>query len=60
MDLCWWCRGRLIWDNDFDAEDYYCDENAEGICTFLHCSQCEAIVTYEPSPEWRYREENPS
>lgn len=48
MHLCWWCSGRLIWDNDFDAADYYCDEDMEGICTYLHCSGCEATVLYLP------------
>ena len=50
MDVCWWCRGQLVWDSDFDAEDYYCEEGREGIVTFLHCSECGAIVTYV-SPE---------
>lgn len=48
MHICWWCSERLIWDNDFDAADYYCDEDMEGICTYLHCSGCEATVLYLP------------
>lgn len=51
MHLCWWCSGRLIWDNDFDASDYYCDESVEGICTYLHCSVCAATVIYLPPEE---------
>lgn len=52
MHICWWCQGRLIWDCDFDAEEYFCDEGREGVCTFLHCSECEAVVTYTPPERW--------
>jgi hypothetical protein len=42
-DVCWWCGGRLIWQNDFDKEDLM-DE--EGIVTYLMCSSCNASVEY--------------
>ena len=54
MCTCWWCSGQLIWDSDFDASDYHCDEEIEGIVTFLHCSQCEALVTYESPESWQH------
>lgn len=50
MHLCWWCFGRLIWDEDVDACEHLCDD-VDGICTLLHCSRCGAVVTYAP-PRW--------
>ena len=37
---CFFCRGALIWQNDFDTEDYGIDE--EGIVSVLTCSNCGA------------------
>ena len=51
MHICWWCQGRLVWDSDFDAADYFYDEERDGICTYLHCSDCNATVIYTPSEE---------
>lgn len=48
MHRCWWCSGELIWDRDCDAAEYCYDESVEGICTYLHCSRCEATVLYLP------------
>ena len=45
-DRCWYCGGKLIWDNDFSAEDVGYDD-AEGIVTFLHCSEYGAEVEYK-------------
>lgn len=38
----------LTWVRDVDADEYLCDENADGVCTLLRCSKCGALVTYEP------------
>ena len=38
---CFFCRGQLIWQNDFDTEDYGIED--EGIVTVLLCSSCGAI-----------------
>lgn len=35
---CWFCRGELIWNNDFSFEDYGLD--GEGIVSVLTCSDC--------------------
>lgn len=37
---CWFCRGELIWSNDFSFEDYGLD--GEGIVSVLTCSDCGA------------------
>ena len=43
-DVWWVCGGRLIWGADFNAEDY--GYEGDGIVAVLHCSDCEAQVTY--------------
>jgi hypothetical protein len=43
-DVCWLCGGRLIWGADFNPEDY--GYEGDGIVAALHCSDCEAEVTY--------------
>lgn len=50
MTKCFWCKGRLIWERDRDASEYYCDE-CEGVVTFLHCNGCGASVRYSPVDE---------
>ena len=53
MSKCWWCRGQLIWNNDYDASDYYDEGERDGIVTFLHCSECGAQVVYiPPRSDW--------
>lgn len=42
-DICWYCGGPLIWQNDYDLEDI---EDEPGIYTELTCSKCGAFVTY--------------
>ena len=44
-DVCWYCGGQLVWDNDCPYDEYYSTE-AEGIVTELHCSGCGAKVRY--------------
>lgn len=39
---CWHCREELIWQGDFNFEDYGFD--GEGVVTALSCSSCEAEV----------------
>jgi len=43
-DVCWLCGGRLVWDADFDAQDY--GHEKKGTVTNLHCSNCGAQVSY--------------
>ena len=43
-DVCWLCGGRLIWHADFNPEDY--GYEGDGIVAVLHCSNCDAEVTY--------------
>jgi hypothetical protein len=57
-DVCWLCGGRLIWGADHNAEDLGYDApgadfnpedygyEGDGIVATLHCSDCEAEVTY--------------
>jgi len=50
-DICWWCRGKLIWGGDEDIEDGDFD-----MATNLTCSDCGAqVVYYRPIDE-----ENPN
>ncbi len=43
-DRCWYCGGKLCWDNDFDYADVFGE--GEGIVTYLHCMDCGATVEY--------------
>lgn len=43
-DRCWYCGGKLVWQNDFDYSDVYLE--GEGIVTYLTCSNCGAEVQY--------------
>jgi hypothetical protein len=38
---CWFCGESLIWQNDYDFEDYGLNE--EGIVTVLYCPKCDSI-----------------
>lgn len=35
------CFEKLVWDSDFDLQDFY-DE--EGIISFYHCNECKIDV----------------
>jgi C4-type Zn-finger protein len=43
-DVCWLCGGTLIWGNDWNTEDF--GYEGDGIVSTLHCSSCNAQVTY--------------
>lgn len=45
-DVCWYCGGRLVWDNDYSLEDVYGEGCGDGIVTLLHCTACGAKVKY--------------
>ena len=46
MSECFHCGHRaVIWDNDFDFEDY-CIEGS-GIVHICHCTNCGAQIMYE-------------
>ena len=38
---CWFCNSNLIWNNDFNFEDYGVE--GEGIVAVLTCSECGAF-----------------
>lgn len=38
--ICWWCQGRLVWNEDVDYHD--------GVCAVLNCPDCGATATFEP------------
>lgn len=44
-DVCWYCGGKLCWDSDFNWDEVHGE--GHGIVTYLHCTSCGAIVTYE-------------
>ena len=39
--FCYYCKGEVIWDCDYDYEDYGLD--GDGIVSNLHCTKCEAV-----------------
>lgn len=51
MFECMHCGGRsVIWDSDFDSEDYGYEE--PGIIHECHCTKCGARITYFVPIEW--------
>jgi hypothetical protein len=38
---CWFCSTELVWNNDFDYEDFGIDDG-EGIVTVLICPKCNS------------------
>ncbi len=45
-DVCWLCGGKLIWQSDYNPEDFGYEEDTPGIITYLLCSSCGADVRY--------------
>lgn len=43
--ICPHCRGKLIWQNDFNFEDFWYE--GDGIVSVWLCSKCGATVTVE-------------
>ena len=46
---CWYCNGKMIWQSDFNFEDY--GREGEGIVTILTCSECEVRAEFSSKPE---------
>ena len=46
---CWYCNGKMVWQSDFNFEDY--GREGEGIVTILTCSECEARAEFSSKPE---------
>lgn len=46
---CWYCRGDLIWQSDFNYDEVHGE--GEGIVSYLHCSNCGAMVEYSLKDE---------
>ena len=38
MGECFICGAKVVWENDFDAED--CGYTEEGIVHYYHCPKC--------------------
>jgi hypothetical protein len=45
-DVCWLCGGKLIWQSDYNPEDFGHEEDTPGIIACLLCSSCGADVQY--------------
>lgn len=45
MYKCSKCGSRLIWQNDFDYEDYLI-EDSEGIVAVYYCCECDLLHEY--------------
>jgi len=41
---CWYCGNEMIWNCDFDFDDYGIE--GKGIVTTLSCPQCEATAEF--------------
>ena len=39
MVKCWFCKGTMIWDNDYEPEDI--GIAGDGVVAMLHCSSCD-------------------
>ena len=44
MTNCWFCGCNMIWNSDFDYEDYGLD--GDGIVAVLSCLNCEAFAEF--------------
>lgn len=44
---CWFCGEELIWQNDYDAKEYFMDEDKEGVVATLLCSGESCNASYE-------------
>lgn len=49
MKRCLLCDSIMSWQNDFDFEDVGID--AEGITTFLYCSECDSLHQFDQYEE---------
>lgn len=49
MDICWYCRGQLIWQSDFNYDEVFGE--GEGIVSYLICDGCGAEVQYSLKEE---------
>lgn len=41
---CWFCGHEMIWNSDFDFEDYGIE--GEGFVTTLSCPNCKATAEF--------------
>lgn len=41
---CWFCGGEMMWQSDYDFEDYEIDGN--GYIAVLTCSECNAFAEF--------------
>lgn len=46
---CWFCGGRMIWQSDFDFEDY--GREGDGIVAVLLCTECGAVAEFYTNEE---------
>jgi len=44
MATCFHCGGNVVWDADFDFDDYCLEE--QGIVHVCHCTECGAMIEY--------------
>ena len=42
---CWFCQGDMVWQGDFDFEDYGLE--GDGLVANLYCPDCEATAQYQ-------------
>ena len=53
-DVCWYCGGQLVWQNDWSYTDFYDAEDEQDesrIVTILKCADCGAEVEYRSPRE---------
>lgn len=42
---CHFCGGRMIWDSDFNWDEWFGDDGS-GVVAVLHCPDCGAEATF--------------
>ena len=47
-DVCWLCGGKLIWQSDYNPEDFGHEEDTPGIIACQLCYSCGADVQSTP------------
>ena len=52
MTNCWFCGTEMIWQSDFNFEDY--GYEGEGIVAVLHCPNCNAMAEFMSGEEDEY------
>lgn len=49
---CFHCgRNSVVWDSDYNLDEYYDDDSLDGVVHVLHCVNCGAKIEYRVEEE---------